>query len=88
MLEERFIELMEIERSFLIVDHIKGCDVLKGLLIITKYLPTMGIEAAGHDQVFSVSVEEIVSSGITEEDTLALNDLGWFIEYDVLAHFV
>jgi hypothetical protein len=67
----------------------KGCNAVKGLLILQKYLPLSGIEGANHDVIYSVSVEKIVEAGITEEDAVELRAQNWMAEDDeVLACFV
>ena len=76
MTEEKFVEIMksEIETKW------SGCNVFSGLKIITKYMPEIGIEAAEHDIVYSARISEIVATGITEEDTLALREMNWMID--------
>ena len=66
----------------------EGCNVVKGILIIQKYLPKSGICGAGHDIVYSVDIDDIVNAGITEEDAIYLRKLNWnIVEYN-LACFV
>lgn len=85
---EEFKDILE-ERSY---DHEysveEGCEVFKGLLIVTKYLPNVGIEAAEHDQVFSANLKDLIEAGITPEDVIGLARLGWFEEFGSLTHFV
>jgi len=77
MTEERFVEIMENDNYD--VDW-KGCNVISGLKIITKYLPDKGIEGAEHDIVYSVMISEILEAGITEEDAIRLRKLNWMID--------
>jgi len=62
--------------------------IFLGLVVMRKYLPHCGIDAAGHDIVYSADVEKILEAGITKEDAQELNRLGWFIENgECLAHY-
>lgn len=88
MNEERFLEIMKDDclggRKLN-----EGCNAVKGLLIIQKYLPLSGIEGANHDIIYSVKVEKIVSAGITEEDAIELREQNWMVQDDTyLACFV
>ena len=65
-----------------------GDNAMKGLLIITKYLPTAGIGAAEHDVIYSVSSDRLVEAGITAEDAVTLRRLNWMIDEESLACFV
>lgn len=67
-----------------------GDNCIQGLLIINKYITDKTIVCgAGHDIVHSVSVDDILKAGITEEDAVALRKLNWMIsEFDNLACFV
>ena len=76
MTRERFKKLMESQDD---IDWV-GCNVVSGLKIITKYLPRKGIEGAGHDIVYSVTIDEILDAGITEEDVIELRKLNWMID--------
>lgn len=76
MTEERFIEIMKSDIS----DIPEECNVFLGLKIITKYCPKDGIEAAAHDEIFSVTIRKIVEAGITEEDAIELRKLNWMID--------
>lgn len=61
----------------------KGDNAFKGLLIIAAYFDTNKMDiitAAGHDELYSVSVDEIVSAGISEEDAVSLAKLNWGID--------
>jgi len=82
-----FLEIMDDEDSGSRLFE-KGCNALTGLLIIQKYLPNRGIEAAGHDIIYSAEVEELVEAGITEEDTVLLRDYNWMVDEESLACFV
>lgn len=65
-----------------------GCNALKGLQIIAKYLPKAGIRGADHDIIYSVTLNELFLAGITREDALELRRQNWMVEDDALACFV
>lgn len=88
MTVEKFTEIMEVIGIHKQFDDSEQCNVLMGLNIIVKYLPTKGIEATQHDIIYSVDVKEIVEAGITEEDTIKLSELNWMIDEDSLACYV
>ncbi len=85
---ERFMEIMEDEDSKTVFPKINNA--LMGLNIIAKYIPTAGVSGASHDVIYSVSVEDIINAGITEEDALTLRRINWMIDedWDSLACFV
>lgn len=86
---ERFEELFE-GKSALSEQAGLRDNALLGLIIINKYLPKMGVEAAEHDIIYSGAVDELIKAGITEEDVITLRRLNWMIdEFDEgLACFV
>ena len=90
MNEERFLEIMndeDIGGVGLMAE--KGCNAVKGLLIIQKYLPLKGIEAANHDVIYSANVADLIKAGITEDDAIELRRQNWMTEDDsYLACFV
>jgi len=61
---------------------------LLGLNLIARYLPKSGVEAANHDVIYSVSVDELLEAGLTKEDAKELRDMNWMIEEDHFACFV
>lgn len=65
----------------------EGDNAFQGLQILSKYTDKV-IIGAGHDIIWSVSVDEIVDLGITEEDVTKLALLNWMIEYECLACYV
>lgn len=85
---ERFIEIMDDDELDELFFKEKGCNAVKGLLIIQKYLPGKGVEGADHDVIYSVSVDQLIKSGITEEDVTALRVQNWMIDADCMACFV
>ena len=85
MTYEEFEEIMESDFSCSKTD--RDCSIFLGLLIIREFLPKAGIEAAQHDIVFSVGVDELIEAGITKEKAGDLRRLGWMIDEDSLAHF-
>ncbi len=89
MTEERFMELMaDVTTGGADLGKIEADNALMGLMIILKYLPKKGIEAAQHDVVYGASVEDVIEAGITEEDTVRLRRLNWIVDEDFLACFV
>ena len=71
----------------------KGDGAFKGLLILAQYFDTNKtdvITAAEHDEIYSVDVNDLLKSGISEEDVQLLARYGWGIdtELDCLYHFV
>jgi hypothetical protein len=69
----------------------EGDNAFKGFLIIAKYFDIEKediITYASHDKVWSVSVEDIIEKGITEEDATELAKLNWMINEESLACFV
>jgi len=88
MTRELFEELMTHDET-----EWEGDNALQGLLIIAKYFDIKKyviLEAAEHDEIYSVDVDKLIEAGITEEDTIALRKLNWMIEkgYDCLSCFV
>ena len=68
-----------------------GDNALQGLLIINKYFHDYTIlQAAEHDIIYSVDVDEIIEASITREDAEKLRELNWHIDTDTgsLACFV
>ena len=65
-------------------------NALAGLNLISKYLPTKGVEGAGHEVIYSADVSELVEAGITEEDAIQLRTWNWMIDpnWDSLSCFV
>jgi len=80
-------ELLEIFEKDLPRDDSKDNSIFAGLLIIRKYIPGAGIEAADHDIVFSVGADNLLEAGLTNEDAENLAKLDWMIDEDSLAHF-
>ncbi len=81
---EQFEEIMnkDFETSW------EGCNVFLGLEIIRKYLPGEGIQGAHHDLIHSVSIDEIIEAGITENDVIRLVELNWMNDGECLACYV
>lgn len=80
------IRMEEILSSEDFSEH-KADGVFLGLELMRKYIPTATIEAAEHDMIFSVGIDELCKTDISEEAVMALFNYGWCIEYDSLAHF-
>ena len=87
MTEERFQEIMEGDSH---LEKYEKDNTLLGLIIISKYLPNSGVEAAEHDIIYACDTPALVAAGITEEDAAELRSLNWMFdtEYDCLACFV
>lgn len=83
---ERFEEIFADVDSEL-QNYRNQCTATLGLNLISKY-SNKGIVGAEHDIIYSVSIEEIIANGITEEDVTELRKMNWIIEYDSLACFV
>lgn len=67
---------------------LSGDTAFKGLQILSNYTNHL-IQAAEHDMIFSISVDELIELEITEEDVIKLARLNWLIsEYDNLFSFV
>lgn len=79
---DEFIDIMDETES-----DWDGDNAFKGLVILSKYTTNL-VQAAEHDKIWSISVEEIVELGITKEDVIKLGKLNWMIEEDSLACFV
>lgn len=91
MEEARFLEILNDPEDKIKVDLLMdtGCNVMKGMFIIAKYLPESGIEGASHDVIYCCSIESIITAGITEEDAIKLRRLNWMTIDDCrLACFV
>jgi len=70
---------------------ISGCNIMKGLLIISKYIDPDKEEIlchAEHDQIWSVELDELVDAGVTKEDLEQLNKLGWYTDEGALSRYV
>lgn len=85
---ERFIQIFEETERISRLDSSED-QVLTGLNIIAKYCNKPVINAAEHDIIYSVDVDDIIET-ITEEDATKLRQLGFGIdsEFDCLYHFV
>lgn len=69
----------------------EGDNAFQGLQIIAKYINPAEediIQAAEHDIIYSVDLEEIIKAGLTKEDAIALRNLGWMEQDGGLACFV
>lgn len=88
MTRERLEELFDTTEN----NH-KGDGAFKGLMILAQYFDTSKtdiITAAEHDEIYSVDVDDLLKSGISELDVKSLAKYGWGIdsETDSLYHFV
>ena len=80
MKEDRFLELMNYEGGDTSAMSKEGCNAMRGLDIIRKYIKGAGIKGARRDIIYSETVEALIEAGITEEDTIALRSQNWMIE--------
>lgn len=84
MTREEFEQILEEDNA----GTWEGENAFQGLVIINKYLPNVGVEAAQHDIIYSAGVDEILEAGITIDDAKKLRDLNWMIQEDSLACYV
>jgi hypothetical protein len=80
MKREKFIEILDGGSG-----RWEGDNAIQGLKIIEKYIDpqkTHLIQAAQHDIIFSVGIDELVEAGITEQDAEELRRLDWMVEDD------
>jgi DNA-binding ferritin-like protein (Dps family) len=64
-------------------------NAFEGLQLIQKYLPKATlITGAGHNIIYSVTMDELLKTEITEEDVFKLQNMNWMIKNDYLACFV
>ena len=83
MERERLEQIIENTES----EYTKGIDnAYMGLAILAKYSPYV-LQAAEHDIIYSVDVDDIIDK-LTEEDAVQLAKHGWHIEDDCFARFV
>ncbi len=69
----------------------EGDNTYQGLMIIAKYFDPAEktiLQAASHDQIWSVGVDEICEAGLTDEDAASLVKLNWMEEDGCLSCFV
>ena len=65
----------------------EGDNCYQGLQIIAKYTKNV-VQGAGHDELFSEDVDNLIDAGITIEDATKLRELNWMISEGSLACFV
>lgn len=82
---EKFEEIMEED-----IPYKEGIDdgVIQGILLMRKYVPDTRIEGADHDVIYSIDIDDLIDAGITEDDVLTLNKMGWHVEDGYMRHFV
>lgn len=63
--------------------------MLPGLVILSKYTKDV-IQAAEHDIIYSMDIEDAIERGITEEEVIKLAESNWMVDEDngCFAHFV
>lgn len=84
------VQFQEIMNGDSHLEQYKRNTALSGLIIISKYLPNSGVDAAEHDVIYACDVDDLLNAGITEKDAIELTNLNWMIdsEFDYLAKFV
>lgn len=85
---EEFEEILNDDDEGVSLLSQKGCNTMKGLLVIIKYLPQAGISSASHDVIYSAGISDLVEAGITKEDAIYLREQNWMIEGGAMACFV
>jgi len=89
MLDRELFETIMEDDDLADLGRCEGCNALAGLNLIARYMPKAGIEGADHDIIYSVDVDELLGSGLTEQDARKLRELNWMIYDDnYLACFV
>ena len=89
MTRELFLTIMSDDKQGGSLISEAGCNALKGLLIVKKYMPEAGIEYAGRDVIGSVNIDKLIDAGITLEDVEMLRKQNWMVEDEsYLACFV
>jgi ADP-glucose pyrophosphorylase len=85
--KERFLEILNDSGNDGIIH---GDKIFIGLKIISKYITNYAlIQGAEHDIIYSIDVDELLDTDITEEDVVTLRKLNWFVEDNTyLAHFI
>ena len=83
-------ELDKIFESEEIIIQWEGDNVFQGLIIINKYISGNNtiIISAKKDIIYSVDINKIILSGLTEEDAIKLRKLNWMEDSGHLACFV
>lgn len=82
MTNEEFYKVFESEET-----KWEGDNCYQGMQIISKYTNNI-VCSAGHDQIWSEGVDELIKKGITLDDANALRLLNWMIDEDSLSCFV
>lgn len=86
MTKERLKELLNTED----VSIWQGCNVYQGLKIIAKYVDVTQIPiviSTKKDILYSIHIDRILETGITEEDVTKLRYLNWMVDSEHLACF-
>jgi len=86
MVLEQFKKLLDAGKETSTIHH--QCEALLGLVLISKYLPSKGVECAHNNTIYSVMVEDLITAGIVATDVTLLGNYGWMIEDEYLACFV
>jgi hypothetical protein len=89
--EEVYKRKEEIEKIFEETEselhNVDGDNAFMGLVILSKYSKNI-LQAADHDKIYSLGLEEAINANITDEDMIELAKLNWMIDDDSFACFV
>jgi hypothetical protein len=84
--KERFLEILDDSGNDVVMS---GDSVFDGLTIVSKYITNKSlIQGADHDIIYSVGINELVNSNITEDDVINLRKMNWIVMDNYLAHYV
>ena len=86
MTREEFEKIFEVENA-----KWEGDNVLQGLKIMEKYIDPQKtlIQGADHGIIYSIDIDQLIDSGITEGDAIKLQRLNWMIkDSEYMACFV
>lgn len=61
----------------------EGDNALEGLNILSKYFSGQTVlQAAEHDIIYSVSIDDALDAGLTENDAKRLSIINWMLDDD------
>ena len=80
----KLIEIMKEDAPL----NLKSKDsILEGLQILSKYSNNSTLKATEHEILYSISPQESIDNGITEEDVVQLKGLNWMLHEEAFACF-
>ena len=70
--------------------YVEGDSIFQGLEILARYAGGKRvIQAAEHDEIYSLRIEDVLEAGLTRGDAVDLRDFGWNISGgEGFQHFV